>query len=471
MEIKITKKDVLWGYTAQFFNIGSGIILLPLILRLLSPELIGVWYIFLTISGLVQMLDFGFQPTFTRNVSYIFSGATQIQAEGLDEKTIRLTTPNYPLLKNLITEMKRFYRIISFGIILILLTLGSWYINNRTHHIPAHPEVMLAWLIYMISTVFNFYYSYYNALLTGKGLVKKNNQLIIITRAISLILAATGLLLGYGLIAVACANLCSIIINRILAVRFFYTKELKKILQTTLATSQKLLPIIWFNAKKVGISNLGGYFVQKGNLLFISMFLPLETVGSYGLTLNIITILSGISPLYLSTHLPEIYKDRIDHNMMEIRRIFGESILVYYLLYISGALVILISGNWILEFLHSKTLLIPLLPLSILLITQFLESNHGMAATLITTRNEVPYLKASLVSGFSIGILSLLSLSFTQWGITGVICLTGLVQISYNNWKWPLMVSHELEKSYPQLIKIGILSLRGWFFRHFHLSH
>ena len=47
MEIHITKKDVLWGYIAQFFNIGAGILLLPVILKLLPADILGVWYIFL----------------------------------------------------------------------------------------------------------------------------------------------------------------------------------------------------------------------------------------------------------------------------------------------------------------------------------------------------------------------------------------------------------------------------------------
>ena len=39
MEIHITKKDVLWGYIAQFFNIGAGILLLPVILKLLPADI------------------------------------------------------------------------------------------------------------------------------------------------------------------------------------------------------------------------------------------------------------------------------------------------------------------------------------------------------------------------------------------------------------------------------------------------
>ena len=98
MEIHITKKDVLWGYIAQFFNIGAGILLLPVILKLLPADILGVWYIFLTISSLVQMIDFGFQPTFTRNVAYVFSGAVKLQAKGLDKGQTHLDHPNLSLI-------------------------------------------------------------------------------------------------------------------------------------------------------------------------------------------------------------------------------------------------------------------------------------------------------------------------------------------------------------------------------------
>ena len=430
MEIHITKKDVLWGYIAQFFNIGAGILLLPVILKLLPADILGVWYIFLTISSLVQMIDFGFQPTFTRNVAYVFSGAVKLQAKGLDKGQTHLDHPNYPLLKNMISVMKRFYGGISLLVIFLLLTAGSWYIDDRTNHIAANEEIMISWFIYTTSTVLNLYYSYYNALLVGRGLVKENNQLIIITRSTYLVLAALGLIAGYGLIAVATANFLSIIINRLVAIHFFYRNGLRKILRNTQATKEKLL--------------------------------PMETVASYGLTVNLINILSGVSPLYLGTHIPEIYKDRIDNNLPDIRRIFGEGIFVFYLLYILGALCLVLLGPWALELFHSKTQLLPPGPLLLMLFVQFLESNHGMAATLITTRNEVPYLKAALISGFFIALFSLTSLYYTDWGICGVVALTGLVQISYNNWKWPLMVSQELEKSYPQLVKIGFLSLRTW---------
>ena len=59
-KIEITKKDILWGYVGQFFMIGSGLFTLPVILRMLTSEEIGMNYLMLTVSTMVSLLDFGF---------------------------------------------------------------------------------------------------------------------------------------------------------------------------------------------------------------------------------------------------------------------------------------------------------------------------------------------------------------------------------------------------------------------------
>ena len=73
--IKISKKDLIWSYITQFFQMASGLITLPLILKMLSEEVIGLNYLMLTISSLIALFDFGFAPQFGRNITYLFSGA------------------------------------------------------------------------------------------------------------------------------------------------------------------------------------------------------------------------------------------------------------------------------------------------------------------------------------------------------------------------------------------------------------
>ena len=104
MQIEIRKMDIIWGYLAQFLNIGVGILILPMILKKLSSQELGIWYIFLAISNLVYLLDFGFLPTIQRNISYVFSGAQELKEEGISKIGKEI---NYQLLYDLIAVSKK----------------------------------------------------------------------------------------------------------------------------------------------------------------------------------------------------------------------------------------------------------------------------------------------------------------------------------------------------------------------------
>jgi len=101
-------------------------------------------------------------------------------------------------------------------------------------------------------------------------------------------------------------------------------------------------------------------------------------------------------------------------------------------------------GPPVLAFIHSKTHLLPLLMMLLYLIVAFLESNHSMSGLLLLTKNEVPFVKAAIISGFaSLGML-FFSFEYTTIGIWGMILAPGIAQAVYQNWKWPLKVKREL---------------------------
>ena len=117
--ITITKKDVIWNYIAIFFNMGAGVIVLPLILHYLSAEEIGLNYLMLTISSMVALIDFGFSPQIGRNITYALSGAKRVEREGLQDEAI--DGPNYRLLAIVIEAAKYIYRRLSVVVLVLLL--------------------------------------------------------------------------------------------------------------------------------------------------------------------------------------------------------------------------------------------------------------------------------------------------------------------------------------------------------------
>ena len=162
MGINISKKDILWSYFAQFFTIASGLITLPFILRMLSAEEIGMNYLMLTIGSLVSLFDFGFTPQFGRNITYVFSGVQSLKKEGVaqidSDKKI-----NYHLLAVMISTAKTIYRILSIGVLAIMLTFGTWYIYHVTDGFSTVNNSFFIWTIYSISTFFNLYFSFFSS--------------------------------------------------------------------------------------------------------------------------------------------------------------------------------------------------------------------------------------------------------------------------------------------------------------------
>lgn len=458
-KIIITKSDIIWSYIAQFFNMGAGIIILPVILKTLPQDVLGIWYIFVTIGTFVTLLDFGFQSAFTRNVTYAFGGATTLLKEGIDPSAPIMDRPNYALIKSLIKGMKLFYGTVSLLILGLLTVLGSIYILHISSSLDNSDEILTAWFIYAVAVSIEFFYLYYDSLLLGRGFIKENNVLIIIAKSVYITVTVVGLVCGYGIISISIATCLSFVIKRIFSHRFFFKNGLKKLLRESSYHSQNVLPIIRYNASKVGLAELAIFFTTRGNLFFASLFLPLSIVGQYGLSMQLILFVSRISQLYFQTHMPLLTQFQIENRKNDIRKIFSESVLIMTLTYLSAALVIVLFGNRILELIHSQTYFLPTLPLVLLFVVYYLDVNHVLPLLLLTTKNRIPYLYASLFSGFSIALLSPLFMGVFHWGVYGIILSTGIVQLLYHNWKWPLVVSRDLNMPYFQIYEMGYNSL------------
>lgn len=84
-----------------------------------------------------------------------------------------------------------------------------------------------------------------------------------------------------------------------------------------------------------------------------------------------------------------------------------------------------------------------------------------MFATLIVTKNEVPFVKPAIVSGGIIILLTVLCLQYTHWDLIGVVAIQFLVQLAYNNWKWPVVVLKELNFSVKEFFDLALFEFNN----------
>ncbi len=441
----IGKREIAWSYAGTFFLIGAGVILLPFILHEMPRETVGIWNIFQTITILVLLLDFGFRPSFARNISYIFSGVKTLQKEGVAHAATDAEV-DYGLLKGTIEAMRRFYRWIALAVLALLSTVGTaYFLYILRKYSGDHQDALIAWVILITINCYNLYTLYYDALLTGKGYIKRIQQINILAQSVYVCLAIGLIYAGLGLTAIVSAQLTATLVRRIISHKVFFTRELKAhLLEAETQDTKEILSAITPNAVKVGLTQLGGFLVNKSSLLIGSVFLSLEEIACYGITVQVMDILTRCATVGYQSYAPKLAQCRAENDIMGLRRYYMICIGSLLATFVLGGLVWLGLGDWALRLIGSQTQFVPATMLAAMLLINTLEQNHAITAGFIMADNKIPFFIPSLLSGAATVILLWIFLSPLHMGVWGLILAPGLAQLAYQNWKWPSMVIKEL---------------------------
>jgi O-antigen/teichoic acid export membrane protein len=445
--MNIGRKDVIWNYAATFLKIGVGVILLPFILRVFPQETVAIWSIFTTVITLSSLFDFGFNSSFARNVSYVVSGVKVLKATGYDTVENGGNEIDYGLFKGLINAMKWFYARMAIILFSVLVTVGTCYIHTVLKSYSGDKkEVYISWVILCVINSYSLYTLYYDSLMQGKGLIKRAKQIDVLAYTAYLVSAITLILCRFNLIAIVSAQALMVIIRRYLSWQTIYTIEFKQQLRTVTAAThtRELLKSIYPNALKIGLNSVGWYFISSAPMLIGSLFLPLDAIASYGITMQIIRIIWNISSVYYYTYQPKITQARTQNNKQLIKMFYLKSCWVVLFSFIIFGTTIILLGNWGLNLIKSQTLLLPSFIIIIALLVFFFASIYTIAEDVLLSKNEVPFYKASILTGTATIILVLIFLCCTSLGIWSLVVAPGITQVAYSNWKWPAKVIKEL---------------------------
>jgi len=458
----VTRRDVLWGYAASALNIGAGLILLPVILRYLPSEDVGLWFVFITLAGLAQLLEMGFQPTLARNAGYVYAGTQSLRKVGFSSERAKQNEINRELLDTLVMAARRIYRFVAVLAAVVLLLGGSYYITKLLTPSQDRFTSILAWLAFASGYIANFYFGYINGLLQGRGDITEANKVVVISRIGLILLGGSAVVMGYGMLGLGVAAMLAAVMGRVVAYRYFYAKY-HPVFQTSNIevndSARELVKTLWYNASRLGAVQLGAFLIQRGNILIASNFLGLAAAASYGMTITVIMALSGVAMVICSIQVPHMSALQANDDRETLASVYGQIILLSWSVFTVGLLVLIVLGDSLLDFIGSKTELLPMWLLILLGFIFLLEMNHSIAATYLTTMNRIPFVYASLISGLGIMVLALLTIK--PLGVLGLIAAQGVVQLAYNNWKWPKEVILHLGKPILCVLSLGLKRIKN----------
>jgi hypothetical protein len=436
--ISVSKKDIFWSYFAEFFSIVSGLITLPLILGVLSPEEVGMNYIMLTIGSVVSLFDFGFGTQFGRNITYVFSGVKTLNKTFV-EKNESNSEINYRLLATMIKTAQYVYKRISLVVLFILLTFGTYYISVITNNFTLIKNALIIWIIYSLSIFFNIYYTYYMSLLIGKGMIKESKIAILLSKISNVIIVFILINFNAGLISVALASLVAPFVSRYLSHNFFYKADLTNKIKSQLISKyeiNELFEIIWFNAKKMGFIAIAASSLTYLTTFIIGFFLSLSDVASFGLMIQFSNLIGVLAMSLFNTMIPNLSYLYVTKDENHFKDKLSLSVFVFYVLYFLGSVILIYIAPYFLEKIGSNTYLPSRFALAFFLFFNFFEKNQALYSQILLIENKIPFMKTAIITGI-ISTLFVFWVLYFEGGIEQVVLAQAMPILAYSAWKWP----------------------------------
>lgn len=435
------------GLASQVVQYGSALLLIPFMVTRLSAETISIWYFFVTVQSLAMVCDFGFQPSFARAIALAISGAQKLEKSGLGEVVPQGRSPNYRLATETVAAAHRFYHLLALGVTITLIAAGLPYIIGlaRSGGLPLQ-QIVISWAILCLGIGLTLSFLWVSPVLMGSGRIEKNYLYVIASRTTYSLLGIIVLLMGGGIVYLSLTVVISQIFSRGVS-RFFLNGAIGDgdLRTVDRAAANEVLKNIWPNAGRMGAVSIGGFLMTRFNLFVVFSFVGIAAGGAFALSLQLLMALSAVAQLPMQAAMPGLVSARVAHDGQKLRHSFSAAMVLYCVIYIAGALFVCLAAPRLLILIGSHITLLSRPILALFALILFLEGFHSNAAFFITTANNVPFLRPALISGGAVAVGGLV-LGWFGADVFVIIAWQGLVQLVYNNWRWPLMAWTEIRK-------------------------
>lgn len=451
---RITRSTVVWSWGFNFLRLASGVLLLPLLLRLWTKEDLGMYYQFLSLNAIVVVLDLGFSPTLGRFINYAMGGAKKLSAIGVAADTPQ-SAPNQALLWELLETGRVFYRLMMLATVLILGVGGSLLIGRTAAETSSVQLTWLAWGVCILAVAAETYFNLWNVFLRNMNQVLAATRISVFAYGLRLALACALVLAGWGLLSVPAASLVTSFIIRNFS-RRACLRALDPRARPATVDWRGHLRVIWPNAWRLGIYYGGAYLSTNANILLCSAVFGLAANQEYGLSLQVLNIVGGMASVWTSVKWPLVGQLIARRDIPALRRVAWSRIWLQVLSYACLAAAALSVGPWVVDVLGKDKAMLPLIWLLLMTVNGFLETHCVAWNTLISLWNELPMVWPSLVTN-AVSLTLNLALVFATDVGPGVLVLGPLLAgAAFNYWYWPKYGAGTLRLTWLQFLSYGL---------------
>lgn len=447
--LRLWNSTVIWSWAFNGLRLGSGVLVLPLLLHLLSSPDYGFYIVLVKLTAIAPLLDLGLSISIGRSVNYAMGGAKELRAFGLRSEDLGDGKPNYPLIWKLLHTTRALYRILTFLLLVVVGATGTYAVSLFAHE-TSHPVITwLSWGMALLSAALDLYFGWWGTFLSNMNQVLVCGRILFFGHAIRLILTGGFLLLGGGLLSVPTAGFITSLITRYLA-RHAALKLLPAHVSSPPARAEifSLLRILWPNSWRAGLQISSGYLLGLVSVLLCAKKFGLIASGEYGLSLQIVGIIQGMAMVWTGVKWPLVGQYRARHDHAALRRLLWPRVWLQSVTFFVLAILAYQLGPYLLEWLGSGKRMLPVGLFLLLLLNGFLETQLVFWTTLLSMGNRIPSLWPVVTTNLATLLLMLVLVNATSLGLGALVLAPLLMGSLFNYWFWAKEGAKSLQTSW-----------------------
>jgi O-antigen/teichoic acid export membrane protein len=425
--MSVTKR-IAFGAAASWFGrgvtIALGLVLMPVLFRHLPKEELGIWILLGQSWATLGILDLGFGATLTRRIAFAKGQS------GGDPNSV-LSDATLADIANLVAVGRRIYVWLSALAFAVAFGLGFVYLRGLELQHTALPTVWSAWAVLCLSQAINVWATPWTCLLQGVGYIGWDAVLASLVSTLTLLLQIGAVLLGGGLVALACVAALGAVAQRWLVFGFARRKR-PELFHFQGKWNPAIFQSIVLPAFRAWLTAMGLALALNSDQLFIAKMEGAKELPAYRaaylvlLNLNIIAVTSASASAVFISHLWQV------GNIREVQRIVIRNSRLGLGVMACGGGCILALGTRLFDLWLGEGNFIGFPILVIFFVLLFLEAQSFIIATSSRATED----EAFALWAVSAGVLKL-TLSYAlgmRFGLLGIAMGTLLAQLVTNHW-------------------------------------
>lgn len=419
------RKQTFWTAFALAGKMFAQLLITLAAVTALSKDASGLWFVFMSLGGTLQLFYLGFSSAVLRNASHLHAGCASLLAQGVYTQSQQEAAPNTLGLKNFLSTIGVVYGAIG----LLVALLGLLLAHTVLAPFITDAATMAAWgffvggFICQLFTSMRFHFM--------QGIDRLSLAQAVMGGGVLLIFPAAALagFLTHQLWAICLIFALGSFLH-LLAYEFLLRRYRGG------QFDWQLLKAHMPNGLRAGVSKLSLSLIYHLPTVLISRLQGLALGGAYGFTVQICFFMATVAQLPIHASLPQINRLAALGDITKLRKLFVQKSGYMVALYALMGIALVLVGPPLLALIGAKTTLLGTGALIAMVFFFFLEAHRTNHVMLVSAFNRFPFWKADALTGVVVLagaylILSQLSLgAFIAW-----MFICGLAVIFW----WPIV--------------------------------